>query len=241
MVMEDTPHLARRTLTRLASPKHVRGSVAAVAMLLLSTFAGCSLAVMAGKMVFGDPVQTSDFERWTGTDLVEEQSQLLIICSTPSALESDYPAVNSDILTGVTRKLRRRGINVVKADEVADWLDDNGGRWTGPDDIVRDFPKVDYIVHIQLDHLTFRVENSPSLLQGNSSGKVEVHQVEDVGGERQAIQVFPRDFALTYPKFSPFSTDQRSSDEVFEKEYLGRLCTELALKFYSHRMSEEQE
>ncbi len=221
--------------TRFAHPL-----VTAVLMSAMCSLTGCSLFVMAGKVIFGDPMLTSEFEHLTGTDLIDEQSKLLIICSTPTALESRYPGVNFDILTAVTNRLKRRGINVVKADDVADWLDDNGGGWTGTEDIVRDFKDVEYIVHIKLDKLTFRVENSPTLLQGNSSGLIEVHRVEKVDGQRQTVQVFPREFMMTYPEFSPFSTEQRS-EQVFEKEYIRRLSTVLALKFYGHRLSEEQE
>ncbi|MDA1018307.1 MAG: hypothetical protein O3A00_28115 [Planctomycetota bacterium] len=207
---------------------------------LLTTAIGCSLFVMAGKVIFGDPVQTCEFTHMTGVDLVDSGKRLLIVCSTPHALESHYPAINSDILTGVTRRLDRRGIKVVKADEVASWLDDNGGRWTGADDIIRDFPDVDYIVHIKLEQLRFRVEHSPTLLQGKAVGNVLVHQVGDYNGRRQAVQVFPREFTEIYPEFSPLSTEQRT-EKVFENEYLDRLCSVLAQKFYSHRLSEEQE
>lgn len=209
-------------------------------MAILSSAIGCSLFVMAGKVLFGDPVKTCEFTHMTGVDLVKEEKRLLIVCSTPHSLESHYPAINSDILTGVTRRLGQRGIKVVKADEVASWLDDNGGRWTGADDIIRDFKDVDYIVHIQLEQLRFRVENSPTLLQGKAVGNVLVHEVSEINGKRRAVQVFPREFTEIYPQFSPFSTEQRS-EKVFENEYLDRLCSVLAQKFYSHRLSEEQE
>lgn len=240
--MDDAPRWSagQSSQSKIHIIGHFRRLAVCTLLLIAFCLTGCSLFVMAGKVIFGDPVQTSEFEHWTGTNLIDEQSKLLIICSTPSALESRNAGVNSDILTGVTRKLSRRGVNVVKPDDVADWLDDNGGGWTGPEDIVRDFPDVEYIVHIKLEQLTFRVENSPTLLQGKSAGFVEVHQVEEVQGKRQTVQVFPREFMMTYPEFSPFSTEQRSED-VFEKEYLGHLCNVLALKFYSHRMSEEQE
>jgi hypothetical protein len=90
---------------------------------------GCSLFVMAGKMFFGDPAATSTFTQSTRVDLVKEGKRILVICSTPDAVKTNFPSVDFDLLDGVTRRLKVRGIKVVDPDNVATWLDDHGGRW----------------------------------------------------------------------------------------------------------------
>ena len=46
--------------------------------------AGCSMFVLAGKMFFGDPKQTSAFHEGTGVDLTEGKKKVVVLCSAPA-------------------------------------------------------------------------------------------------------------------------------------------------------------
>ncbi len=48
---------------------------------LAASQSGCSLFVMAGKMIFGDPKVDCSFKKATKTDLSENGSRILVVCS----------------------------------------------------------------------------------------------------------------------------------------------------------------
>ena len=92
---------------------------------LLLTQAGCSLFVMAGKVLFGDPQIPAEFKKVTGTDLAESKDSVVIIATAPHRLLSDVPALQQDIADRVRRILDTRNIKVVPAGDVASWFDDH--------------------------------------------------------------------------------------------------------------------
>src|SRR5690606_36217545 len=108
----------------------LRRCAAGLALVLLAAgLPGSSLVTMAGKMIFGDPVMPCAFTNMTRVDLAKEGKTVVVVCSTPEAVKSDFPSLNIDLLDGVARQLNRREIKVVSPDDVAAWMDDNGGRW----------------------------------------------------------------------------------------------------------------
>ncbi|MGH7127702.1 MAG: hypothetical protein ACREJB_05335 [Planctomycetaceae bacterium] len=200
---------------------------------------GCSLFVMAGKMVFGDPVSPCAFRQAAGVDLTEGEHTVLVVCSTPEAVKVESSSLHYDLLDGVTRRLARQEIPTVNPDDVADWLDRNGGYWSDVDEIAAEFTS-DYIIVVDLDEFDFHEQNSPTLLRGRTSGNVSVYQVREAGGVRHAQQVFTRRYASVYPQNNPISRDERS-ERIFIKQYTDRVCSEIAWMFYDHRLSEEIE
>ena len=224
---------------RVRSGSRLRRALAG--WLLLAAWAaalpGCSLGVMAGKMLFGDPLTPCAFTGQTGVDLAKEGKRVIVLCSTPDAVRSDFPSLEVDLLDGVARQLKRRDIAIVSPDEVASWLDDHGGRWDDPSEMAEHF-HADYVVHIDLDRFTYKEENSPDLFRGRALGNVIAYQaVRNADGTR-ARRIFEREFTSEYPTHHPVSVTTVSARN-FRKQYLDRVTGEIAHMFYNHRFSEE--
>ncbi len=198
---------------------------------------GCSLFVMAGKMLFDDPKMACAFKQATHVDLQKEQSRVLVIASTPETVRADWTSLSVDLLEGVTRLLKSQGINVVNPDDVATWLDDNGGTVDEPTELANHF-RADYIVHINIERFSFYEDSSPTLYRGRTNGFVTAFQVQSVNGQKVARHVFEREFTSEYPEHHPVSKDS-ISEKVFLKRYMDRVCAQLSYLFYDHRFSEE--
>jgi hypothetical protein len=194
---------------------------------------GCSLGVMAGKMLRGEPLVTSQFKSMTGTDLTKGEHKLVVICSTPASVDGDLSSLNIDLIDGITRRMKIQGVKVIDPDEVAKWIDDNGGVITDPSEMAKAF-KADYVAWIEVYTFSLKEENSPKLLRGRTSGFIRVYQVEEVSGERMALSAFNTEFNTTFPEHKPVSETGRSA-LTFQKEFTDRICDELAEKFYDHR------
>ncbi|MGE3313959.1 MAG: hypothetical protein AB7O26_02505 [Planctomycetaceae bacterium] len=204
---------------------------------LAASQSGCSLFVMAGKMLFGDPKVDCSFKKATKTDLSKEGRRILVVCSSPDSIKDEFPSVDYDLLDGVTRRLKTHGIKVVNPDEVATYLDDHGGRWEDVGDMGEHF-NADFVVHIDLTRFTCREENSPSLLRGQAEGRVHAYRIADSPAGQQTSEVMDQEFVSTHPSGYPVSIDKKSA-KVFNREYIDRVCTQLAQLFYDHPLSEE--
>ncbi len=207
--------------------------------------AGCSLFVLAGKMILGDPAVPAAFEQSTGVELTEGDKKVVVLCSAPSMTEDGGRSINYEIVESVSRRMKRRGISLIDSNKVRTWMDDNGGRLDDPRDLAEDFD-ADFIVYISLGRVTFREENSPSLYQGVANGEVFAYEVKrkKKKGEKQSeevetLEVFSQAFSTTYPDFHPISADQIESPRMFQKQFIDRICSQLAQMFYSHSVSEE--
>ncbi|QDT45509.1 hypothetical protein Pan241w_56340 [Gimesia alba] len=193
---------------------------------------GCSLYVMAGKMFFGDPLITCEFTKRTKVDLTEDKKKVLVICSTPESIRSDYPSLNYDLLEQITYRLKRQDIEVMDTGEVATWLDDNGGVWNDVDELAENF-EVDYIIHVDIDEFDYREPNSPNLLRGKAFGNVSAYEVMEADGMRRALEVFSSEYTSEYPSHLPVSIEQESP-KVFRKKYLDRIADQIGRFFYNY-------
>ena len=205
-------------------------------VVLAGSQSGCSLAVMAGKMFFGDPKITCAFTSRTGVDLVKDEKKLLVVCTVPEAVRAEAPSLEVDLIESVSRRLKTRRIPLVDSDDVATWLDDNGGTWGTPNELAEQF-QADFIVHIDVDGFSDREEHSPSLLRGRANGTVFVYEVETSETGRTAREVLIQEFRNEHPKNHPVTSD-RVSTRLFHRQYIDRLSAQLSQMFYNHRMSE---
>ncbi|MDX1967279.1 MAG: hypothetical protein SFV23_08925 [Planctomycetaceae bacterium] len=221
--MNRRPHALIRTRTSLAP-------IAIVGALAIS---GCSLGVMAGKMFTGEPLRPAQFRAMTGTDLTKGEQKIVVICSTPTSVDADLSSLNIDLIDGITRRMKVHGIDVIDPDEVAKWIDDNGGVVADPSEMARAF-EADYVAWIDVYGFSLREENSPKLLRGRASGFLRVYQIQEVSGDRTALTAFNTEFKSTFPQHQPISETGRSA-LTFQKEFVDRICDELAEKFYDHR------
>lgn len=227
---------AKRSVSRAA--RFVVAARWLFVVLVVLGSAGCSLFLLAGKVFFGDPVVPGAFQQATGIDLLEEETNVIVLCSAPSMVEGGELSLNYEIVEAVSRQLKREGVSLVDSNDVRTWMDDNGGRLDDPRDLAEDFD-VDYIIYISLARVTFHEENSPTLFRGNASGEVFAFEVNDNDGDVMVNEVFSKGFNSTYPSFNPISADQVDSPRIFKKRFLDRVSVQLAHLFYSHKVSEE--
>lgn len=234
----DRSSLTRSPACRVRHRSHSVGLAAMLCVCMLTaTQSGCSLFVMAGKMLFGDPKIACSFKKATKTDLEKEGHRVLIVCSSPDSIKGEFPSVDIDLLDGVTRRLKVRGIKVVDPDNVASWLDDHGGSWDDLGEMAEHF-KADFVVHMDISKFTCMEDNSPSLLRGQAEGRVHTYKITDGASGKQSSEVMDQEFTSTHPTGYPVSIEKKSA-KVFHQEYIDRVCTQLAQLFYDHPMSEE--
>jgi hypothetical protein len=201
------------------------------------TIGGCSLGVMAGKLLFGDPTQTAPFRTVTEVDLAKGDKSVLIVASTPQAAKQAQPGLDLLIAERVSRTLRGKGVKVYPSKKVLNWVDNRGGQWGSPDEVASAFPDANYIVEIDVDQFDHLEESSPDLYRGRSMGNVRAYEVVEVGGRRSASPVFSREFNCTYPSMVPKQAHQ-ISERTFKEEFTNRVCGEVARLFYDHKANE---
>lgn len=216
----------------------MRYSVAIALLAIVMSQTGCALFVMAGKMFFGDPVYPSAFHKHTRVNLKKEQKKVLIVVSTPQGIKADLPSLDFDLVDGITRRLRRKGIEIVDPDDVTSWMDDNGGIWDDPSELAAEFD-ADYIAHFDLGQFSYKDAHSPSLLRGNVDGVVYVYRVikDKDGNSKGATSVFEGVFHSTYPSRAGVSA-AGVSEQVFRKRYVDRISIQLAQMLHDYPASE---
>lgn len=220
------------------SHMHNRLSSRLVILLLLAVTMlqqGCSLGIMAGKLFFDDPKMKSTFRTGTGTDLTKGEKSILIACSAPHGILSQYPGIRIDIVDKMSRILATRKVKVVPPDDVAAWFDDHGD-WGDFSELADHFD-ADFVMHVDLKSFGVLVPDSPHLLQGKAEGKVTVYEVKGNATKRASVS-FERTVNVMFPSTYPIPRETRS-EEMFTENFLDRISAQLARMLYDHRPSEE--
>ncbi|MEQ9410558.1 MAG: hypothetical protein RIK87_22675 [Fuerstiella sp.] len=210
---------------------------------VLCSGSGCSLFVMAGKAILGDPKVPSEFRTVTGTDLTKGQDAVVIICTAPHRVLRTSPSLQIDIVDRVTRNLESRQVQVVPSGDVAAWFDDHGD-WGDYSEMAAAFD-AKYVVHVDIREFDHRVPESENLMQGKAEGHISVHQVSRDGGvpitdrkySAPVSLAFDRDFRLTFPTSYPVPRETRSED-LFMQGFMDRVALHISQHFYDYRMSE---
>ena len=199
------------------------------ALTVVST--GCiNSLVMVGKMMMGDPVQTSGFELATGISLEDENKRILIHCTAPSYVQSEYDSLTADLQDEVIRRMKRRGMAVLHPDAAANILDANGGTFD-PDLLARKMPDVDYIMVINVNSFQFREEHSPNLFRGRTSGSIVGYEVIGEDSMKSTLRVYDQEFRTTHPTSHPVTTDQMPQN-VFIRRFIDQIADDVGSSFY---------
>jgi hypothetical protein len=204
-----------------------------IALLTLSVLPGCSLGIMAGKMLFGDPKGKSQFRSATGVDLTKGEKSLLIVCSAPYGVLAKQPSIQLDIVDRMTRILDKHNVKVISTDDVAAWFDDHG-EWGDFSELSDEFD-ADFVMHIQIEAFNCEVPDSPNLLQGKADGKVTVLEAEGSDSKTMSM-AFERTFDVTFPSY-PVPRENKS-EQLFTEGFLDRTAISLTHFLYDHRASE---
>ncbi len=236
--MDDlTPHQKQSTTS--STQIFMRCSLCLTFLLLLAIgFSGCRQILLIGYIINGEPKQPAPFMVGTGTDLEKGEHRILVIASSNQANLEDGTAVNLDVLEGLTRQLKRKGILVVKPGKVSMWIDENGGFLDDPADLLDDF-ETDYIVHIEIEKFSFHEENSPELLRATFSGAITAHKVlkNKKSGEKILREVWDTEFSSVHPQNYPIPI-QKMSPEIFQQQSIKRLSDQISRLFYAHPSSD---
>lgn len=215
-----------------------RSSLSRLTLVGLLTLAlpGCSLAIMTGKMLFGDPTETPPFEAATQVDLTDGEHTVLVLATSPESVKVRFPEVDQEIVRRVGRTLRSKGVDVANSDDVLDWVEERGGIWSeahlGP--IAKEFD-VDYIIVVDLDRFDWFETNSPDLFRGRSGGMIQAYGAAEEGGS--VSYVMGGEFESVYPPHQPKSAGSVSA-KVFREQYLDRLCDQASQRFVPYRRNE---
>ena len=222
-----------------------RASVCMLAGLILLCCSGCSLVVMAGKAIMGDPKVTAPFTAATGLKLTEGEDSVVIISSAPHRLLSEHPALQIDIVDRVSRILEAQGVKVVSSGDVASWYDDHG-EWGDYSDLAAAFD-ARYVMHIDFRKFNHRVPESENLLQGTAEGHISVHEVDVKTGIAKTLSrkneyvpvtmVFDRDFSLQFPSSYPVPREAKNED-MFVQGFIDRVALHIGQHMYDYKMSE---
>ncbi|HTN03206.1 MAG TPA: hypothetical protein VL132_15060, partial [Planctomycetaceae bacterium] len=162
---------------RMGRRRFVAAASAALSSLIL--LPGCSFGVMFNRMILGDPKVPAEFRNMTKIDLTKGEHTVMVICSTPAAVDDDLSTLKLDLIDGITRRMKLNGVEVIDPDHVATWLDDHGG-FRDPSELAEDFD-VHFIAWIDVQQFSFREDNSPKLLRGRCAGFVRVYRVDPSG------------------------------------------------------------
>ena len=211
-------------------------SLCLLSMLLLSQ-SGCSLMVMAGKAIVGDPKVPSQLRQRTGIDLIKDEKTVLIVCTAPEFLRLESSAIDRDIIEGVYRRFRRKDIRCINPNDVDSWLGRIGGVWDDPSQIADEF-ETDLVIHFDLDRVSYQEENSPGFYRGNAHGIIKVYATREIEGQKSAFIIFEQEYESTYPNHYPIASDSMSQ-RAFAEKFTKRISDELARKFYDYRVGEE--
>jgi hypothetical protein len=192
---------------------------------------------MAGKALFGDPKQVSEFRSRTGIDLTKSEKRLLVIVRTPQVIEGDLPSLDVDLIDAISRRLKLHGVQVVDPDQVAKWIDHNGGRFDHPTELAREFD-TNFIAVIDVESFRLHDDASPNLYHGTAVGQMQVFEVQEVAGSKEALQVFSGNFRNQYPPHGPVPVDSLSP-KMFQKRFIDNLSERLGSRFYDFRLGDE--
>ena len=83
-------------------------------------------------------------------------------------------------------------------------------------------------------------ENSPNLLRGQSEGHVRAYHLDGTGSSKRLLEIMNSDFVSTYPPGNPVSTDKKS-EHNFQREYIDRICLQLAKSSTTITRAEEMQ
>ena len=76
------------------------------------------------------------------------------------------------------------------------------------------------------------------LFHGTASGQMQVFEVRESGGTKEALQVFGGNFRDQYPPHGPVPADSLSS-KMFQKRFIDNLSDRLGGRFYDYELGDE--
>ena len=196
------------------------------------TLAGCSLFVMGGQMLLGRPMIPASFDEFTKKSLKDDGVTAIVICEAPMGSDSETAALDQELQTEVTRRLKQHDIKVIDSHKVATWMDDNGGDWGGPAELFEKFKNADFLILVDVNEFSYLEKNSPDLYRGRSQIEVSVYENDEFDA-----RIYTNEIDAVYPQRYPAMAD-RINQSAFRKRFVDHLSDQIARLFYEHRPEE---
>jgi len=228
--MERTMSTTKTATVRLRVPPQI--FVMLLAAGLCSGLAGCSLFVMGGRMLMGDPKIPSAFDEFTHKSLAEPGTRTAVICTAPMGNSSEAAALDQEMQAEISRRLKQQEIDVIDSNKVASWVDDNGGDWGGPEQFFEEFDKADFLVVIDVNEFSYLERNSPNLYRGRANLEISVYE-----NDEYLRKIYTNSIESEYPTQHPVFADN-ISESGFRKQYVDHLSSRIARMFYEHTQQE---
>lgn len=194
-----------------------------VGIAVLSCSSGCALVY---QLAFGDGHKIE--ARYQGL----KGQRVAVVCVMNPSNYGDG-ATSTMIAERVERILRGNveDIEVVRQDEVADWMDSNDWDETDYIEIGRGV-SADMVVAIDIGH--FSTHESKTLLQGRADVTTTVYDIK--AGNKEVFRT--RDHSFTFPSshaIPVLANDPRD----FERTFIEELSQHIAKNFYDYDLAED--
>ena len=194
---------------------------------------GCSLFVMGGRMIFGDPINDPVFTEATDVDLTDGEHAVLVLAKSPESAKAGFPEVDQEVMRRVGRLLRAEGVEVVRSDDILDWVEERGGTWNEYHlGAAAARFGADYIVTVELDSFTWTEPHSPDLFRGRSGGSIRTFEADPENSSAGAV--FTGSYESLYPTHAPKQAGN-VTEKLFREQFLDRLCLQVSQQFLPHR------
>lgn len=225
------------TQSNIFTLAHRRWLAAFCAVWLACGASGCvNSLMMVSRIILGDPVQTSGFETQTHVNLKKSGKLSVVHCSAPASMAVEYSSLSSDLQRAMVSRMKRRGIEVERADLSHQTLNSVGGRFDASY-LARQLTDVTYFFHIEIDQFSHLENSSPNLYRGHAHGHVIGYEARGSGDDRHASEVFHQTFDVSYPGNYPIAIEQ-TSKAVFLRQFQDHLADRLGASFYDVSQSE---
>ena len=208
-----------------------------LALMLAPTLVGCQAGVMIGRVIFGDSKIPPALTQACGIELEEQTHKVHLACTAPATVLNEYDALQLDLVSEIARRLRKREVPVTPPDDVAELIDEMGGRFD-PRELASQFDD-GLFIHINLERFSLREASSTELHRGTAIGEVVAMEIRSEEDERGAgvVEVYRQEIRVEYPSTHPVPRDQMSAT-MFKRKFLSKLSDEIGRRLYTFRVSE---
>ncbi len=197
-------------------------------VVMLTCLSGCNYLIFFGYLIGGPPQLEPMFEKKTNKSFTDRGVRVAVVSFADNELKYQYDSIDHLIAVGVGAKLKQNHVEVVNAEAVRIWLEENPD-WDTPDEVGAEFDAT-YVVYIDIGDFALYEHDSRHLFRGRAEVIVSVYEMRANGEGRR---IFNHDLSSEFPRLGPRSASEVSYDS-FRAEYLLRLSDEIGRMFYPY-------
>lgn len=223
-----------RSESRAAAPPGGMIRLSLLATLLCALSSGCiNVGVMLGKVILGNPTQTSAFELQYGVSLEKEDHTVAVVCTAPPSAVSEFDGMELDVQDEVTRRMRMRDIEIASGREVGRAMNRTYGRFD-ENALAAALDDVDFIIHVDIEQFTHNEDGNPELYRCHCRGVIYAYKVTrdpEETDHTRIDRVFFQEINTIYPTTQPITADMMSK-RVFHQKCVDHVADVIGRAFY---------